>query len=81
MTDRPTPGHGTPGPSRRPDSGPPTNRGMVAGSLLVGTLLLCAGVGLALGALAGVAVVGLFVGIFAGFPLGIVVVKKRFGDV
>jgi len=54
---------------------------MVAGSLLVGTLLLCAGIGLALGALAGVPVVGLFVGIFAGFPLGIVVVKKRFGDV
>ena len=76
MTDRPTPGHGTPSPPRRP-----TNRGMVAGSLLVGTLLLCAGIWLALGALAGVAVVGLFVGIFTGFPLGIVVVKKRFGDV
>lgn len=54
---------------------------MVAGSLLVATLLFCAGIGLGLGALAGVPVVGLFVGIFVGFPVGVVVVKKRFEDV
>jgi len=54
---------------------------MVAGSLLVATLLLCTAIGFGLGALAGAPIVGLFVGIFAGFPVGIVVVKKRFEDV
>jgi hypothetical protein len=58
----------------------PTNRGAVAGSLLVGTLLLCAAIGLGLGALVGIPVVGLFVGIFAGFPLGVVVVRRRFPE-
>lgn len=53
---------------------------MVAGSLLVSTILLCAAVGLGLGALVGVAVVGLFAGIFVGFPLGVVVVRARFRD-
>jgi hypothetical protein len=53
---------------------------MVAGSLLVGTLLLCAAVGLGLGALFGVPVVGLFVGIFAGFPLGVILVRARFSE-
>jgi F0F1-type ATP synthase assembly protein I len=72
MTDPPLPRNGSPRP---------TNRGMVAGSLLVATLLICAAVGLGLGALLGASVVGLFVGIFAGFPLGVVVVKKRFEDV
>jgi hypothetical protein len=53
---------------------------MVAGSLLVATILLCAAVGLGLGALVGVPVVGLFVGVFVGFPLGVVVVRARFRD-
>lgn len=66
--------------NRPPTHRRPTNRGMVAGSLLVATILLCAAVGLGLGALAGAAVVGLFAGIFAGFPLGVVVVRARFRD-
>ena len=65
---------------------PPTSpnkgnlRAAVAGSLLIGTVLLCAAVGLGLGALAGLPVPGLFVGLFAGFPLGVLVVRTRFRD-
>lgn len=76
MTDSPLQRGGSSNPPKRP-----VNRGMVAGSLLVATLLLCTAIGFGLGALAGAPIVGLFVGIFAGFPVGIVVVKKRFEDV
>lgn len=58
----------------------PNLRAAVAGSLLIGTLLLCAAVGLALGAVFGLPVLGLFVGLFAGFPLGVLVVRTRFRD-
>lgn len=58
----------------------PTMRAAVAGSVLVATWLLCAAVGLGLGALVGLAVVGLFAGLFVGFPLGIVLVRNRFRD-
>ena len=76
MTDSPLQRNGSSTPPKRP-----VNRGMVAGSLLVATLLLCAAVGFGLGALAGAGVLGLFVGLFVGFPLGVVVVKRRFEDV
>jgi hypothetical protein len=53
---------------------------MVAGSFLVTTILLCAAVGLGLGALVGIPIVGLFGGLFVGFPLGVVVVRARYRD-
>jgi hypothetical protein len=59
---------------------PPTMRGAVAGSLLVATILLCAGVGFGLGALVGAPVALGLAGLFAGVPLGIVVVIRRFRD-
>ena len=71
MTDRPT-------PSR---DGPPTMRGAVAGSLLVATIVLGAGIGFGLGALVGATVPLGLVGLFAGVALGIVLVIRRFGDI
>jgi hypothetical protein len=59
---------------------PPVNRGMVAGSLLVATILLCAAIGFGLGALVGAAIPLGLAGLFAGVPLGIVVVIRRFRD-
>jgi hypothetical protein len=53
---------------------------MVAGSLIVGSMLACAGVGLGLGALAGVPVLVGLVGLFAGFVVGLVLVFNRFRD-
>jgi hypothetical protein len=70
MTEPPTP---------RGDR-PPTMRGAVAGSLLVATILLCAGIGFGLGALVGAPVALGLAGLFAGVPLGIVVVIRRFRD-
>ena len=55
-------------------------RGAVAGSLLLGTILLCAAVAFGLGALVGAAVPLGLAGLFVGVPLGIVVVRRRFGD-
>jgi hypothetical protein len=55
-------------------------RGAVAGSLLVATILVCAGAGLGLGALVGAPVALGLAGLFAGVPLGIVVVIRRFRD-
>jgi hypothetical protein len=53
---------------------------MAAGSLIVAAMLACAGLGLALGSVIGVAVplgiAGLFVGVFAGIAL----VIARFRD-
>jgi hypothetical protein len=58
-----------------------TNRGAVAGTLLVASILLCAGTGLGLGALLGapalVAILGVFVGLAVGFRL----VYQRFSDI
>ena len=59
---------------------PPTMRGAVAGSLLVATILLCAAIGFGLGALVGAPVALGLAGLFAGVPLGIVVVIRRFRD-
>jgi hypothetical protein len=55
-------------------------RGAVAGSLLVATILVCAAIGLGIGALVGAPVPLGLAGLFAGVPLGIVVVVRRFGD-
>jgi hypothetical protein len=55
-------------------------RGAVAGSLLVATLLLCGAVGFGVGALVGAPVPLGLAGLFAGVPLGIVVVMRRFRD-
>jgi hypothetical protein len=74
MTDpSPPPPHG------RGDR-PPTMRGAVAGSLLVATIVLCAAVGFGVGALVGAPVPLGLAGLFAGVPLGIVVVIRRFRD-
>jgi hypothetical protein len=70
MTEPPTP---------RGDR-PPTMRGAVAGSLLVATIVLCAAIGFGLGALVGAPVALGLAGLFAGVPLGIVVVIRRFRD-
>lgn len=58
----------------------PTARAAVAGSYLLGTLLLCAAIGMGLGALVGVPVLMGLVGMFVGVPAGIVVVRRRFED-
>jgi hypothetical protein len=58
----------------------PLNRGVVAGTLLVATMLLCIAIGLGIGALIGapalLGISGLFVGLIAGFAL----VHSRFKD-
>jgi F0F1-type ATP synthase assembly protein I len=54
---------------------------VVAGSLLVATWLLCAGIGLAAGALVGAPVPFGIAGLFVGFAAGIAVVIRRFPDV
>jgi hypothetical protein len=58
----------------------PTNRGAVAGSLLVGTVVLCAAVGFGVGAAVGAPVPLGIAGVFAGAVVGIVVVARRFSD-
>jgi hypothetical protein len=63
-------------------SKPPTNRGAVAGSLLVATIVLCAAIGFGAGALIGGSadvILGL-AGLFAGVVAGILVVRGRFLD-
>jgi hypothetical protein len=62
-------------PSRRP-----TMRGAVAGSVLLGTIVLCAGVGFGLGAAVGAPVPLGITGVFVGAIAGIVVVARRFSD-
>jgi hypothetical protein len=58
----------------------PTMRGAVAGSLLVGTMLLCAGVGLGVGALVGATAPLAMLGLLAGVVAGILLVRARFRD-
>jgi hypothetical protein len=48
--------------------------------VLVATILLCAAIGFGVGALVGAPVPLGLAGLFAGVPLGIVVVIRRFGD-
>jgi hypothetical protein len=58
---------------------PPT-RGAVAGSILIAAILLCAGIGLGVGAIVGAPVPLLIVGLGAGFVAGIALVRAHFGD-
>ncbi|MDX6633347.1 MAG: hypothetical protein QOI62_606 [Solirubrobacteraceae bacterium] len=58
----------------------PTMRGAVAGSLILGTIVLCAGIGFGLGAAVGATVPLGIVGVFVGVIAGIAVVVRRFGD-
>jgi hypothetical protein len=58
----------------------PTMRGAVAGSLLLATMVLCAGAGFGLGALVGATVPLGILGLLAGVVAGILVVRARFGD-
>jgi hypothetical protein len=58
----------------------PTMRGAVAGSLLLGTVILCAAVGFGVGAAVGATVPLGIAGVFIGAVAGIVVVARRFSD-
>ena len=55
-------------------------RGAVAGSVLLATIVLCAGVGFGLGAAVGATVPLGITGVFVGAIAGIVVVARRFSD-
>ena len=68
--------------SSRPDpyGDRPVNRGAVAGTLLVASILLCAGIGFGLGAVVGATVPLGIVGIFAGMGVGFTLVYRRFRD-
>ena len=55
-------------------------RGAVAGSLLVGTIILCAAIGFGVGAVVGATVPLGIAGVFIGAVAGIVVVARRFSD-
>jgi hypothetical protein len=63
-------------PPERPSAAAP----IVAGSIIVGSMVLCAGVGFGLGSLAGVAVLTGLVGLFVGLVLGFVIVHDRYRD-
>ncbi len=58
---------------------PPT-RGAVAGSIMLAATLLCAGIGLGVGALVGATVPLLIIGLGVGFAAGIALVRAHFGD-
>ncbi len=55
-------------------------RGAVAGSLVVATIVFCAGVALGVGAVVGAPVPFGVAGVFIGAVIGNVVVARRFGD-
>lgn len=65
----------TPSTQRTASSSP-----AIAGSLLVGTIVLCGLVGFGLGSLVGAPIALLIVGLLVGPVAGIVVVRKRFRD-
>ncbi len=65
---------------KQPKATSPPLRGAVAGSLLLGAVLACAGVGLGIGALLGAPVPLALVGLFAGFGVGFALVRVRFRD-
>jgi hypothetical protein len=68
MSQRPSP--------ERPSTAAP----IVAGSIIVGSMIMGAGVGFALGSLAGVAVLTGLVGLFVGLVIGFVLVYGRYRD-
>ena len=55
-------------------------RAAAAGSMLVATIVLCAGIGLGIGALVGAPVPLMLAGVFVGPIFGIIVVRARFRD-
>ncbi len=59
-----------------------TNRSapVVAGSLIVAPMVLCAGIGFGVGSLVGAAAALGIVGLFVGLILGFVLVIQRFRD-
>jgi hypothetical protein len=61
---------------RRPGGTSP----VAAGSLILASIILCAGIGFGVGALAGVPVLLGIVGLFAGVAAGIALVITRFRD-
>ncbi len=60
--------------------GKPAAAPIVAGSVIVGSMLLCAGIGFAVGSLAGAAALVGIVGLFVGLVLGFVIVYDRYRD-
>jgi hypothetical protein len=52
----------------------------LAGFMIVSTVVLCAGIGLGLGALVGAALPLAIVGVFVGFGLGFRLVHARYRD-
>jgi hypothetical protein len=54
---------------------------MVAGSLAVATMLLCIGAGYGLGVLVGAPAVLAIIGVFVGLGAGFAVVYARFKDI
>ena len=58
----------------------PTMRGSVAGTMIVATIILCAGIGFGIGALVGAPVALGLLGLFAGPVVGIALVRSRFRD-
>jgi len=58
----------------------PPMRGAVAGSLLIATALLCAAIGLGIGALVGAPALLGIVGVLIGFGVGVWLVIARFRD-
>ena len=58
----------------------PTARAASAGGMIVGTILLCAGIGAGVGAAFGAAGTLAVAGLLIGFPVGILVVRARFRD-
>ena len=67
-------------PARSPKSTAPTTRGVVAGTLILGSMLGGAGVLAAIGSLFGAAVGLGIAGLFLGLVLGLVLVFRRFRD-
>jgi hypothetical protein len=68
---------GSPPPRRTPRQGPSP---AAAGSLLIATIVACAGVGLALGLLVGAPALAALGGGFVGIGVGFWVVYDRFKD-
>jgi hypothetical protein len=58
----------------------PPARGAVAGSILLGAVVLCAAIGLGVGKLVGAPVALSIVGLGVGFAAGIALVRAHFSD-
>jgi hypothetical protein len=63
-----------------PPQKPPVNRGIVAGSLLVAPMILCAAIGYGLGSVLGAVALLTILGLFIGLGCGFALVISRFRD-